>query len=84
MTRGEMADLQLLADFVRDWRREDGEWKERFDERLRSVEGFVTGALAERRMASRARFSQREKIGLAITAVGVVISAVIGVLNLLT
>lgn len=84
MTRGEAADLQLLADFVRDWRREDAEWKGQFDQRLRSVEGFVTGALAERRIAARARFSRREKIGLALTGIGVIASAIVGVLNLLS
>lgn len=84
MTRSEAADLQLLADFVRDWRNEDTEWKGKMDERMRSVEGFVTGALAERRAMARARFSQRERIALIISGIGMVGSLAVGVVNLLT
>lgn len=83
MTREEAADLRLLADFVRDWRTEDAEWKQRMDERMRSVEGFVTGAMAERRVAARARFSQREKIGLALAVLTFAVGTAVQVVNLL-
>jgi hypothetical protein len=83
MTRGEAEDLRLLWDFVREWRTTDEAWKAKVDDRLRSVEGYVTGSMAERRAASRARISRRAMIGLALTAIGTLGSLAFGLWNAL-
>lgn len=84
MTGAERAELQLLADFVRDWRREDKEWKTETDKRLRAVEGFVTGVQAERRAATRAAMSRRQKVAAIFAALGVLGSTALGLINYFT
>lgn len=84
MTGAERADLQILVDFVRDWRREDKEWKSDTDKRLRAVEGFVTGVQAERRAATRQAMSRRQKVGALLAAIGILASSAMGVLNYIT
>lgn len=84
MTSKEVADLQLLADFVKEWRSEDREWKRDIDNRLRLVEGFVTGATAVAVAQREGGLSTRAKIGLLFSVVSGVVGAVVGVANLLT
>lgn len=84
MTSGERADLQLLADFIHEWRREDTQWKGETDKRLRAVEGFVTGALAERRASTRASMSRKQKIGVIFAGIGILSSTVLGIANFVT
>lgn len=84
MTRDEAADFRVLLDIVRDWREEDRTWKRDVDNRLRSVEAYVTGQLAERRALSRASLSRRQAFGVIVTAIGALGGLVLGIYNALT
>lgn len=84
MTGPERQTLELLAAFVRDWRKEDTEWKKGMDERMRNVEVFVASETAEDEIITAAGISNRARITQIIAAAGIVVSAVLGVWNLLT
>ena len=88
MTGPERQTLELLSAFVRDWRNEDSEWKARTDERLRKVEIYVaadeSAELTEEKIVTAAGISRRARNTLVVAAVGVGVTAVLGVVNLLT
>lgn len=88
MTGPERQTLELLSAFVRDWRREDAEWKERTDERLRKVEIYVaadeSADAAKEKIVTAAGISRRARNTLIVAAIGVGVTVVLGVINLLT
>ena len=88
MTGQERLDLKILSDFVRDWRREDAEWKSKTDERLRKVEIYVaadeSAEQAEEKIVTAAGISRRARNTLIVAAFGVGVTAVGIIVNLLT
>lgn len=84
MTRGESDKLDIFIGEFREFRVDDRDWKRETDKRLEVVEGFVTGALAERRVAARARFTRRERIGMVIAVASFVVGTIVQVYSLLT
>lgn len=84
MTRNEADKLDVFMGEFREFRIDDREWKKDTDGRLKVVEGFVTGALAERRVASRARFTRRERVGIFVAVGGFIVGTVVQVLSLVT
>jgi len=88
VTGQERLDLKILSDFVRDWRREDAEWKVRTDERLRKVEIYVAADESqeetEERIVTASGIAERARRTLIVAAAGVLVGVVFGVINLLT
>lgn len=82
MTRDERSALDQLFEYVRDWRREDTDWKKGADARLRKVETDLAAHLSAHKAEGDFRLSLRARLGLAITALGVVSSLVLGILNI--
>ena len=88
MTGQERLDLKILSDFVRDWRREDTEWKLQTDERLRKVEIYVaadeTKEELEEKIVTAHGIDRRARRTLIVAAAGVLVGIVFGIINLLT
>lgn len=84
MTRDERGALDLLHDFVRDWRKEDTDWKKATDGRLRAVEEAIAADRHLHATDIERGISFRAKLGIAISAIGVTFSVLLGLVNLLT
>ena len=84
MTGPERQTLELLSSFVRDWRLEDTKWKESMDERMRKVELFVAAETTEEQMVTAATISRRALITTIVAVLGICVTAVLGVVNLVT
>ena len=81
MTAGETRLIQQLSDFVRDWRKEDAEWKESADRRLRGVESYITADKARNEAAAESTQQNRLNRAQILTAAGIVGSFVLGLIN---
>lgn len=84
MTGPERQTLELLSAFVRDWRREDTEWKSGMDDRMRKVELFVAAETTEEQVVTAATISRRALVTTVVAICGILVTAVLGVVNLLT
>lgn len=78
MTGPEREDLRLALDFLRDWRREDAEWKQRIGERVGHLEDrFVALDALAKAEADRLqrRFFKDERRSAVIGVIGFGIGA---------
>ena len=88
MTSSEKLALDQLVDFVRDWRREDTEWKNRaedrqsrHEQRLREVEMQLANARAVSAGDADRALSTRARMALVISALGASGGLLLGVFN---
>lgn len=75
MTGQERQDLALVLEVIRDWREDDREWKADVAGRLRTVEGYISGQQARDMSVDKAGINRRAKIALAVSTIGVAVSA---------
>lgn len=87
MTAGERNQIDILMKFLDEWREDDREWKRDTDKRLRGVEAYVNSDAALNAAVTAAGHSRtagfRARVALALSAVGVCISAALGAASLL-
>lgn len=79
MTGPERSDLRLALDILRDWRREDAEWKLDTTRRIGVLEDrFVRiDALAEAEVVTRTKkLTRDQRIGVAVGIAGSIVGAV--------
>jgi len=79
MTRGELDALVQLSDFVRDWRREDVEWKVDVSDRLRDVETYVVAAGSREKVNREKSLGLRWRLGIFASVMGTLVSFVLAV-----
>lgn len=83
MTRNEADKIDMLMAEFREFRIDDRNWKADIDERILSVEEFVTGKRAIARMDAARGVSRRAYLAAVIAAVGILVSIALNVVNML-
>ena len=82
MTRAEAERLdQLIAEF-REFRKDDRDWKADHGPRLRRVEVYVAGQEAVDDREKARGVSRRAYLAAALTALGILVSIVLNIINL--
>lgn len=81
MTRDERTVLDVLVDEFRDFRQGDAKWKAQVDERLRSVEKFVTSEQAVDERDQARGVSRRAYIASIIAAAGTGVTVILFILT---
>jgi t-SNARE complex subunit (syntaxin) len=81
MTAQEARLIQQLSEFVRDWRQEDTTWKAETDERLRKVEIYIAADDARNKATLEAKATNRLNRGQLLTAAGIAVSLLLGLIN---
>lgn len=81
MTRDERSILDVFLGEFRQFRNHDSEWKAQQDKRLRLVEEYVAAEKAKDEQVVKAGISRRAQLGILFSAVGVIASTLIGIVN---
>lgn len=84
MTRDEANDLRIFLDEFREFRTDDRNWKTDIDRRILKVESFVTSKLAVAERDAARGVTRRSYFASVIAAIGIIVSIVLGVVNLIT
>lgn len=84
MTRGEQETLDIFLGEWREYRRDDRNWKADLEQRVRRMEEYVIGEEAQDERAKSRGVSRRAYVAATISAIGIVVSIVLGVANALS
>lgn len=75
MTSGERSELALLYDFVKEWRKDDAQWKQlhgvehdKQDDRINALEDKQIAAEAVAKEVADRTLSRRAKVAIALSA----------------
>lgn len=84
MTRGEQEKLDIFLGEWREFRRDDRTWKLDIEQRTRRMEVFIVSEEAEDERQRSRGVSRRAYVAATISAIGIVVSIVLGVFNALS
>ena len=84
MTRDERSVLDMLVEEFREFRTDDRQWKVDIDGRILRVETFVTSRQAVSERDAARGVSRRSYVATIVGAIGIAVSVVLGIVNLVT
>lgn len=83
MTRDETSALGVLIGEFRQFRDQDAQWKNRIGQRLQLVEEHIAGQEAVQEKEAARGVSRRAYVAATIAAIGILVSIVLSIVNIL-
>lgn len=84
MTRDEATDLRMFIAEFREFRHDDRIWKLDLEQRTRRMETFIVSEEAQDERDKSRGVSRRAYVAATVSAIGIVASIILGVVNLVS